>query len=148
MNVLFVCTGNSCRSPMAEVAFSDLLQRRGVTGVVARSAGLAAFPGTPATPQAAFAVSLEGLNLGEHRARTLDAELIDWADLVVPMTRAHANQIRHTYPAAGEKTRTLLSFAGKKADVDDPIGGDSETYVRCLETMKPALEALARFVAE
>ena len=146
--VLFVCTGNTCRSPMAAAAFRHLGAARGVE-VAAESAGLAAGNGEPMSPQAEFALRLRGVRTdGSHRSQPLTKELVDAADVVAVMTQGHLKAAQGRYPAAAGKMRLLMSFsaesAGKAApDVADPFGGDSETYVRCLEMMWPALEQIA-----
>ena len=114
---------------------------------------MAAAAGEPMTPQAAFALQLRGVRTdGKHRSRALTAALVDAADVVVVMTAEHLRAARGRYPAAAEKLLMLLSFtaasAGQAAaDVADPFGGESETYVRCLEMMWPALERLAERLA-
>lgn len=151
--VLFVCTGNTCRSPMAAAAFRHICERAGVAAV-AESAGLAAAAGEPMSPQAAFALQLRGVRTeGKHRSRALTAALVDAADVVVVMTAEHLRAARGRYPAAADKLLLLLSFtaasAGQAAaDVADPFGGESETYVGCLEMMWPALEQLAERLAD
>lgn len=145
--ILFVCTGNTCRSPMAAAAFRHLCASAG-TASVAESAGLAAAAGMPMTPQAEFALRLRGVPVdGRHGSRPLSRELVEAADMVVVMTEGHLRAARGRYPAAAGKMRLLMSFApgpaGLAADVADPFGGDSEEYVACLEMMWPALAALA-----
>ena len=151
--VLFVCTGNTCRSPMAAAAFRHICEQSGAEAVV-ESAGLAAAAGEPMTPQAAFALRLRGVRTdGKHRSRALTPALVDTADWVVVMTAGHLRAVRERYPAAAGKMRLLLSFSAKSADtvvpdVADPFGGDSETYVRCLEMMWPSLTRLTELMAE
>lgn len=144
MNVLFVCTGNSCRSPMAEAVFRRMLRENGDSETSVHSAGLNAPSGWPAPAPAQFAVSLEGADLSEHLSRPLDSALLRWADHVVVMTHAHRESLVARFPEATEKVSLLMSHVGRNEDVPDPIGGDSESYIRCLQQMKPALAALVR----
>src|SRR4051794_7273086 len=88
-NLLFVCTGNTCRSPMAEAIARAELERRGWSNVRVASAGLAAAAGEPATREAVVVAARRGLDLGGHRARQLSAEIIGWADLVLGMSSSH-----------------------------------------------------------
>ncbi len=142
MNVLFVCTGNSCRSPMAEAVFRRMLRESGDSETSVSSAGLNAPPGFSAAADAQFAASLEGADLSGHRSRPLDQAHVDWADRIVVMTRAHWDGIAARFPEAAEKVSLLMSHAGRNEDVPDPIGGEAEDYIRCLQQMKPALAAL------
>jgi protein-tyrosine-phosphatase len=125
MRVLFVCTGNTCRSP-----FAAAVARR--EGLEAESAGLSAFEGsTP--PEDAVAVAAEyGVDLGAHRAQRLTPALLDEADVVVAMTGDHLRAI------ASDKARLLVD-----ADVDDPIGGGIDAYRRAYGQIESGVRALA-----
>jgi protein-tyrosine phosphatase len=130
--ILFVCSGNTCRSPMAEalarltlakklkIAPDDLEQK----GISIISAGSFAMPGARATPQAVEAVKALGGDLTKHRSRPLSVELIHQADVVFTMSRAHAAAVTALVPSAAEKTMTL----DPDGDIDDPIGGDLSLY--------------------
>jgi L-threonylcarbamoyladenylate synthase len=130
--ILFVCSGNTCRSPMAEaIARRRIAEKLGVgqdelekKGVSVVSAGSFAMPGARATPQAVDAVRDLGADLTRHRSRPLSVELIHQADRIFTMGRAHAAAVAALVPSAAEKTSTL-SPAG---DIDDPIGGDLSLY--------------------
>ena len=143
MKILFVCTGNTCRSPMAAARFLQLAVSAGLRDLDVQSAGVAAQPGTPVTPQARFALFQKGISLPETAAsQALTPALVRDSDLIVTMTRSHLQRVVSRYPEAVDKTRTLLSYTGTDADVDDPFGGDSELYVTCLAAMEPGLTAL------
>ena len=130
--VLFVCSGNTCRSPMAEAIARNVLskslnvpeaelERKGINVL---SAGTYAMPGSRATPQAVDAVRDLGGDLTRHRSRPLTVELIHQADVIYTMGSGHAQAVRSLVPAAAAKV-TTLDPAG---DVDDPIGSDLAVY--------------------
>ena len=148
MNILFVCTGNTCRSPMAEAYCRHLCQDRGAAGIDTQSAGIAAADGAPVSPLVRAALAEEGVDLGYTVSQPVSSTLIDWADLVITMTRSHTNRIHVRYPQARGKTHALLSYVDSEADVSDPFGGDLEEYVASLAAMKPALARLAARLSE
>ena len=134
--VLMVCTGNTCRSPMAQVMFQQRLAaalgdtREGVAdaGVMVLSAGVAARAGAPASPPAIEAMQARGLDLSQHESRPLSDVLVRFADVILTMTHAHRAAILAQWPDAADKTK-LLCRDGQ--DVDDPVGGDVAEYEDC-----------------
>jgi protein-tyrosine phosphatase len=145
--ILFLCTGNTCRSPLAEglckkrlagrlgCAVEELPQR----GFVVLSAGLAAMMGGEATPEAVEAARELGTDLSGHRSRPASADLIHQADLVVAMTRSHLAALTDQYPRLEAQVR-LLSLNGE--DITDPIGGEQEVYRACAQQVWNHLEGL------
>lgn len=129
MRILLVCTGNTCRSPMAEALLRRELATRGLDQVVVSSAGVGAWDGAPAS-EGSYLVALEhGLDLSSHRARQLTPELVGEADLILPMGRSHLGRIAELGGAG--KTQLLGEFAGRSGDdveVSDPYGGDIAGY--------------------
>jgi tRNA threonylcarbamoyl adenosine modification protein (Sua5/YciO/YrdC/YwlC family) len=134
--ILFVCTGNTCRSPMAEAICRDLLARRlecppsalEERGVMVASAGVASMTGGRATDEAVQAVRSWGLDLTEHETQPLTESLVRHADVIYAMTRSHREMILAQWPAAAPRTRLL---ARDGSDVADPLGGAAERYSRC-----------------
>ncbi len=129
-NVLFVCTGNTCRSPMAEVVARREVERRGWRHVAVASAGVAAAPGFPAADAAVRAVATLGLDLSDHRSRYLGPDHVDWADVILVMSPSHLDVLDEL--GAGYKTALLGDFAagseGAGRPISDPYGGDLATY--------------------
>ncbi|MBS3887023.1 MAG: low molecular weight protein arginine phosphatase [Dethiobacter sp.] len=126
--LLFVCTGNTCRSPLAKVLTEAALRASGVDGWEVASAGLAAHPGMAASAEAGAVAREAGLDLALHRAKPLSAELLARAELVLVMTAGHKTALLAGAAGYADKIYTVkeyLSFAG---DVADPFGGGLASY--------------------
>jgi protein-tyrosine-phosphatase len=152
MRILMVCTGNTCRSPLAEVLMRARLQDTpSLADVTVASAGTSAWAGTPAS-EGSYLIALErGLDLSAHRATALTAEMVEAADLILTMGRSHAAAVA-ALGGAG-KVHTLVDFAGRPTDmaaeVADPIGGDVEAYRHTANVIDRLLElAVQRLVTE
>lgn len=143
-NILFVCTGNTCRSPLAQVIARQILaQHYGVkeheleqAGVSISSAGVAALAGCPASSTALEVARQMGLDLSTHRSRPLSPELIRQADLIYCMSRFHRQAVLDMVPEAADRTFLL----DDQADLDDPVGGDLAEYQACAQRIRAALE--------
>ena len=141
--VLFVCTGNTCRSPMAAAVLRDMAKREGLDLEV-RSAGTAAFDGQPAADDAVQVLGERGAELREHRARRLRPEDVAWADLILAMTRAQRDRLRDEHPDAAGKIFTLAEYAeGTQRDVEDPVGLGREAYRFTLQQIEEYLRKAA-----
>lgn len=108
--ILFICTGNTCRSSMAEVLFKKLTKEKGIEDIKVISAGLSAFTGDKASPNAIQVMKEMGLDLSNHRARSLEPSLINEADLILTMTQGHKLQLIDLYPQAADKTYVLKEY--------------------------------------
>lgn len=129
--ILFVCTGNTCRSPMAEGGLRALLQGRGVEEIEVFSAGTAAIPGCPATLYAAEAVKTWDGDISGHKSRPLTRELLEEVDLILAMTENHYQTVTSMLPEAEAKTFLLKNYPEPGRDgegVSDPIGGSLDMY--------------------
>jgi len=139
-NILFVCTGNICRSPMAEGLLRHMTARRGDVRVA--SAGLGAMDGQRPSLHAVEALAREGIDISGHRSQPVSAALLQRADFVFTMTRDHRDMLLLLFPEAGAKIRLLraaVAAKGGRPDVYDPIGGSFATYETCKEEIKHAL---------
>lgn len=146
--ILFVCSGNTCRSPMAEALarkiLADSLHVRAdeleIKGMNVLSAGSFAMPGARATPEAVEAMTRLGADLSRHRSRPLSVELIHQADLILTMSRSHAQGVVALVPAAAEKTSPL----DPEGDIEDPIGGDQSLYLELAQKLQGLIETRLR----
>ena len=155
-NILFVCTGNTCRSPMAAALLRQLLNERGgeFENVRVSSAGLYARPGAPAAPEAVETMRGYGVDLSNHLARELAREELVAADLILTMTNAQKKQIIKIYPAVKDRTYVLREYlsanrtAGKDQwDVPDPFGQPLAVYQQCATVLEKDLRALIELLA-
>jgi len=136
--IVTVCTGNTCRSPMAEILLKKrLADRMGCKieeledrGVLVLSAGIAAMAGGRAAEEAVSTMQARGLDLGAHETQPLSDRVVRYADLIITMTRGHREAILAQWPDARDRVFLLSQDRG---DVADPIGGPSELYRRCAD---------------
>jgi glycine hydroxymethyltransferase len=148
--VLFVCTGNVCRSPMAEGIFRRVVQGRGAYRVA--SAGLGAMDGQPPSAHAVEAVRELGIDISNLRSRMLTPELVQQADYIFGMTHNHVDTVMLLYPQAAEKTFLLREFDETldtfEKDISDPIGGSYDIYLNCRDQIEQGIASLLRFVEQ
>jgi protein arginine phosphatase len=143
LNILFVCTGNTCRSPMAlgfgksliasklQCDVNQLAKRR----ISVTSAGTAAFAGAAVSPNAVAVLRERGIDISDHKTLPLTSDLVHRADYVFTMTRSHLERVANLSSSALQRLETLAG----DGDIDDPIGGDVQAYRRCADQIAAAI---------
>ncbi|MCG8467166.1 MAG: low molecular weight protein arginine phosphatase [Gemmatimonadetes bacterium] len=144
MNLLFVCTGNTCRSPLAEVIARAEAERRDVD-VTSRSAGTIAFSGQPAAGPGREVAARHELDLDAHVSRELSIELLEWADVVIGMDAGHvdaATRLDASVPAHLMSDFLPANHALRGHGVPDPFGGDLDAYLATYVLLSQAMTGL------
>ena len=137
--VCFVCSGNTCRSPMAAALFNKIAMEKELDARI-ESAGLFANDGEAASANSVDAMKDYGIDLSGHRAKNVNAELLEQVDLALTMTASHKMALKQYL---GDKVYTLCEFAGENGDIPDPYGGDLEEYKICADKIYNALLKVA-----
>ncbi len=131
LNITFVCTGNTCRSAMAEGLFKKILKDRDITDITCRSCGLAAYTGDEASPQAIEVCRERGADITSHRATVFNGYIFDETDIMVCMTENHKGAVMRLNPTF----RVIVPDGG----VPDPYGGSVEIYRNCADSLEAFL---------
>ena len=144
MNILFVCTGNTCRSPMAAALMNKIATEQDLD-VRIESAGLFATEGNMASDNAIKAMIPYDIDLTLHRTQPVTEDLLKQCDLILTMTEAHKMVLE---PMAKDKVFTLMEYAGGQGDIPDPYGGDLDEYTECARVIYGALTSVAERIAD
>ncbi|MCK5707704.1 MAG: low molecular weight protein arginine phosphatase [Candidatus Aureabacteria bacterium] len=148
--VLFVCTGNSCRSQMAEGYMKEVLKNINKMDVIVYSAGLAAYEGSSPSAHAIQVLSDVALDISGNKAKPVTGALVEASDIILGMTWSHVRELEERFPESKKKIYLLREFEEnhnpKDPDVFDPIGLPMHAYENCFELMKPAIEKVADII--
>ena len=147
MHILFVCTGNTCRSPMAEGMLRGALATRGAEQITVSSAGTGAWEGAPVS-EGAYLVGLEhGLDLSAHRAQLLTRELVKSADLILTMSGHHRARVAEL--GGEDKVHQLGEYAGRddRSEISDPFGADLAGYRQTYDELQELIGGVVSRVA-
>ncbi len=127
-NVLFICTANICRSPMAMAIFRHKLNESEYKDWKVASAGTWARPGHPAPEFGRRLMSSIGMDISRHRSRVVTAELLDGADLILTMEQGHKEALRAEFPGAARRVFLLTEMVGYEQSIQDPYGASFEEW--------------------
>ncbi|NMB08920.1 MAG: low molecular weight protein arginine phosphatase [Tissierellia bacterium] len=142
MNILFVCTGNTCRSPMAQGILQDMAQKKGLD-IKVKSAGIYALDGQSPSTNAIKVLKSDNIDINNHRASIVHRDLLEEADLILTMGNSHKEILISKFDFIKDKIYTLKEFSyGVKEDIVDPFGGDINVYNNTKNELYNALEKI------
>lgn len=149
MKILFICSANRCRSPMAEAMFKQITSDIQEPKIEVKSA--ATFfrnDKAPAMENAVIVMSEHGIDISSHRAQSINIDLIDWSDLILTMTATHKQYIDTNFANAGDKVYLLTEYVGEKGDIFDPVLSGIEVYRECVVQLEDLLGKLKQKIME
>ncbi|MBM7698878.1 low molecular weight protein arginine phosphatase [Kurthia huakuii] len=136
MNIYFICTGNTCRSPMA----AAILATKKMDDITVKSAGIFALPGGVMSTGTTQVLQEQDMWM-PHETSTVTEENLAWADLILTMTVSHKNGLLQAYPHVADKTFSLKEYAlDRDGDVSDPYGGSTAVYRKTFDELSQLIE--------
>ena len=149
--ILFVCTGNICRSPFAEGLLKKLVQKKGLDDIVIDSAGLLALPGNSASGLAQKVAAEYDVDLSGHIAKSVKEDIVDGSDLILVMENSHAKDLLDAFPEAKDKVfliRRFARFGSRDRWIADPYGLNYEAYRFCFLDIQDCVSGLAEYARQ
>lgn len=145
MNIYFICTGNTCRSPMA----AAILKSRNLPEIEVKSAGIYAMPGSPMSQNAEIVLQEQRID-NNHASQPVSYENLQWANLILTMTSGHKDSLLQVYPQMADKTFTLKEYVTESGGLDvlDPFGGDIRTYRKTFQELSALMDELEKKLLE
>ncbi len=145
--ILLVCSGNTCRSPMAKIIMEQLLKNANIHNIAVESAGLYTTNGLPASEAAQIVMQEMGMDISTHTSQVVNEELMTEADLILAMTREHRRFLTGLFPQKKHQIFTLGEFIGQpELDIEDPYGLGLEAYRKSVQQLKEILTVVMNFL--